>query len=392
MEAQKLYYGDSHQKTFTATVTCCRETAGGFWVTLNQTAFYPEGGGQACDLGSLGGIRVLDVQERDGKVLHLCEKPLAVGASVQGEIDWQRRFDLMQQHTGEHIVSGIVHRVFGGHNVGFHMGAEEITIDFDVPIPLEALEEIEKQANRAVFENLPVFCSYPSAEELAVLPYRSKKALPWPVRIVEIPGYDVCACCGVHTKFTGEIGIIKLLSCVKFHEGVRIEMVCGERARRLFSRIYGQNRLVSQAFSAKILETGAAAEKMNQALAAEKLRGNALERRILTLLAQGYVNQKNVVHFDDALSPVAARPLAEEIARVCGGVAAVFVGSDDAGYRFCLISKQQDVSPLGRAILQQPGGKGGGKAGFFQGSVCATKKQLYRLFLESIDSCSNFPE
>lgn len=392
MEAQKLYYGDSHQTSFTATVTDCRQAEGGWWVTLDQTAFYPEGGGQACDLGTLADALVLDVQEQDGKVLHLCQKPLSVGAAVEGQIDWQRRFDLMQQHTGEHIVSGIVHKLFGGHNVGFHMGAEEITIDFDVPIPPEALEEIEKQANRAVFENLPVICRYPDPQELAKLPYRSKKALPWPVRIVEIPGCDLCACCGVHTKFTGEIGIVKLLSCVKFHQGVRIEMVCGERARRLFSQIYGQNRLVSQAFSAKILETGAAAEKMNEALAAEKLRGNTLQRRILSLLAQGYVNQENVLHFDDALSPAAARPLAEEIARVCTGVAAVFIGNDDAGYRFCLISKQKDVSALGKAIGGRLGGNGGGKAGFFQGSVSATKKQLKTLVLETMDSCSNFPE
>ena len=212
MEVKKLYYADCHLKEFTATVTGCQQTEKGWLVTLDATAFYPEGGGQPCDLGTLGDVNVLDVRESGPQILHLCDRPLEVGSTVAGKIDWERRFDLMQQHSGEHIVSGIIHKLFGSHNVGFHMGADTVTIDFDTPIPAEMLPEIELQANRAVYENLPISCTYPTEEALPAIPYRSKRQLPWPVRIVEVPGYDICACCGVHVAATGEIGIIKLLS------------------------------------------------------------------------------------------------------------------------------------------------------------------------------------
>ena len=216
MNEEKLYYQDCHIKTFKAVVTDCIKTEEGYQITLDQTAFYPEGGGQACDLGTLAETNVLYVKEQDEKVVHICDKPLEAGNTVEGRIDWARRFDLMQQHTGEHIVSGIINRRFGWHNVGFHMGSEVITIDFDGPIPAEALVEIEAEANQWVWQNLSIRCWYPSAEELPSVPYRSKRQLPWPVRVVEIPGVDTCACCGVHVAQTGEIGFIKLFSCVKF--------------------------------------------------------------------------------------------------------------------------------------------------------------------------------
>ena len=261
METGQLYYEDCHQKSFTAQVLSCEETEKGYAVVLDQTAFYPEGGGQACDLGTLGDAKVLDVREKGTVIVHLCDKP--VTGTVTGTLDWQRRFDLMQQHAGEHIVSGIIHKTYGYHNVGFHMGSDMVTIDFDGPIPADALAQIERQANEAIWQNLDIRCYYPSPEELENLTYRSKKALPWPVRIVEVPGIDRCACCGVHVAKTGEIGLVKLFTCVKFHQGVRIEMACGGRAMDILSRIYEQNRQVSQAFSAKIMETGAAARKMN---------------------------------------------------------------------------------------------------------------------------------
>ena len=379
METRKLYYEDCHLQEFTATVISCEETEKGFRVALDATVFYPEGGGQACDLGALGDARVLDVREDGEQIIHLCDKALPTGATVTGKIDWARRLDLMQQHSGEHIVSGILNKLFGCHNVGFHIGADTVTIDFDVPVPAEALEEVEAQANKAVYQNLPVRCWYPSPEELPTVPYRTKRQLPWPVRIVEIPGYDICACCGVHTAYTGEIGLIKLLSCVKFHQGVRIEMVCGERARLFMTKVYEQNRQVSQAFSAKILETGDAARRMNDALAAEKFRASGLEKQLFESIAKGYVNQDNVLYFADTLAPVSVRELAEQIARHCSGIAAVFSGNDENGYSACLVSKSGSVAELGKLLTQSLGGRGGGKPGFFQGSIQATKAQITEL-------------
>lgn len=380
METRKLYYEDCLLREFTAEVVSCEQIEKGFRIVLDATAFYPEGGGQACDLGILGDARVLDVREQGETVVHLCDKPLAVGTQVAGILDWNRRLDLMQQHSGEHIVSGIIHKMYGCHNVGFHMGAEVITIDFDYPIPAEVLPEIEKQANEAIYRNLPIGCSYPSEDVLPTIPYRTKKQLPWPVRIVEVPGYDICACCGVHAAYTGQIGLIKLLSCVKFHEGVRIEMVCGARALQYLSRVYEQNKLVSQAFSAKILETGAAAQRMNDALAAEKFRATALERQVLERIAGDYKEKGNVLHFADGLAPGAVRELADCIAKSCGGTAAVFSGTDQDGYSVCLVNHAQPVADLGKQMNAELNGRGGGKPGFFQGSAKATKPQITGFF------------
>ena len=379
METRKLYYEDCHLQKFTAKVMDCTQTEKGFLITLDATAFYPEGGGQAADTGLLGDARVLDVREVGENVVHLCDKPLAAGQQVTGTIDYARRFDRMQQHTGEHIVSGIVHRMFGYHNVGFHMGADVVTIDFDGMIPADTLSQIEREANEAVWKNLPVRCWYPSQEELPTVGYRTKKALPWPVRVVEVPGYDKCACCGVHVAQTGEIGLIKLFSCVKFHQGVRIEMACGGRALDILSRVYEQNRLVSQAFSAKIMDTGAAAQRMNEALAQEKFRAVGLEKKVFAGIAAGYAGKGNVLHFEGGLAPGAVRELADAIAKSCGGTAAVLSG-DDGNYSVCLADPGGDVKALGTALSAALDGRGGGKPGFFQGSVKATRLQIEDFF------------
>lgn len=380
METRKLYYEDCLMREFTAAVVSCETAEKGFRVVLDATAFYPEGGGQACDLGTLQEAAIVDVREVGETVVHLCDKPLPVGSQVVGKVDWARRLDLMQQHSGEHIVSGIIHKLYGCHNVGFHVGADVITIDFDYPIPAEMLPQIEMQANEAIYENLPIKCWYPEEAALPTILYRTKKQLSWPVRIVEVPGYDICACCGVHVAYTGQIGLIKLLSCVKFHEGVRIEMVCGARALDYLSRIYEQNKLVSQAFSAKPLETGGAAQRMNDALSAEKFRATALERQVFDGIAAGYENAGNVLHFAEGLTPVAVRELADRIAGKCGGTAAVFCGTDADGYSVCLVNHTQPVAELGKRMNGELNGRGGGKPGFFQGSVKVTKIQIQAFF------------
>ena len=375
METRKLYYEDAHMQTFCATVLSCQEANGGYQVELDATAFYPEGGGQACDLGTLAHARVLDVQEQGHRIVHLCDAPLEVGTTVEGKIDWDRRFDLMQQHSGEHIVSGLVHQMFGWHNVGFHVGSQTMEIDFDGPISADALHQIETKANQAVWANLPIECWYPSAEALPNTFYRTKKALPWPVRLVQIPGIDSCACCGTHVKYTGEIGLIKLISCVKFHQGVRITLCCGGRALALLQHIFEENRTVSQLFSAKIEQTGEAAKKAADALAAEKLRANKLQSALFDKIAASYAGHNNVWRFEADLAPGQLRELADKIADQCTGWAAVLGGNENA-YSICIVSRQQDVKPIGTAL----GAKGGGKTGFFQGSLPAPREQIEAIF------------
>ena len=383
METRKLYYEDCHLAAFSARVVSCEQVEKGWQVVLEATAFYPEGGGQACDLGTLGGVRVLDVRETGGTVVHLCDGPLPVGETVKGAIDYERRFDLMQQHSGEHIVSGIVHEWFGYHNVGFHMGADLVTIDFDGPIPAADLARIELEANRAVWANRALHIWYPSEEELPTVGYRSKRALPWPVRVVEVPGYDKCACCGTHVAMTGEIGIIKLFSCVKFHEGVRIEMACGGRALRYLTAAYEQNRQVSQAFSAKILETGEAARRMNEQLAAEKFRAAGLQKQVFASVAEGCRDTGNILRFENDLAPAQVRELCDAIGQVCGGMAAVFSGSDEAGYSYCLMERGGDLRSFNKAMTAALNGRGGGKPEYQQGSVKADRAVIEAFFREN---------
>ncbi len=380
METRKLYYQDCHLQAFTGRVESCEPSEKGYRIILDQTAFYPEGGGQACDLGTLGGTQVLDVQEENGCVVHLCSGPLAEGTLAEGRIDYDRRFDLMQQHSGEHIVSGLIHARWGCHNVGFHIGADVITIDFDGPVPAEALPEIERSANEAVWKNLPVHIWYPAPEELPHVGYRTKRDLPWPVRIVEFPGYDKCACCGVHVANTGEIGLIKLFSCVRFHQGVRMEMACGKRALDYLSAAFDQNRQVSQAFSARILETGAAARRMNEALAAEKYRAVSLQRQVFAAIADSCRGMTDVCRFEENLDAGLVRELADAIAEKCSGVAAVFCPVGEA-VSFCLVTRSsRDLRPLGKELTAAFAGRGGGKSNFQQGSLQGSPADIRAFF------------
>lgn len=380
MNTRKLYYEDAHLSVFSAKVISCEKTEKGFAVILDATAFYPEGGGQAGDTGTLGRVQVLDTQEQGEQVVHICDGPLTPGETVKGRIDYDTRFLRMQQHSGEHIVSGIINRRWGYHNVGFHMGAESTTIDFDGIIPQEALPELEAEANAAVWANIPLHIWTPDKEELPQVNYRTKRALPWPVRIVEVPGYDTCACCGTHVSATGEIGIIKLFSAVNFRSGTRMEMACGKLAYEILSAAYEQNKQVSQAFSAKPMETGAAAQRMNEVLAQQKYRVIGLERQIFAGIAEGYEGKGNVLHFAEDLDGNALRELTDKIAEKCGGRAAVFCGSDEDGYAYCLASRDGDLRPFGKEMAAALGGKGGGKPNFQQGRVGANRVTIQAFF------------
>ena len=381
MEVKKLYYADSHLKEFTATVLRCEQVAQGWQVMLDATAFYPTGGGQECDLGTLGGANVLDVKEQGEQILHLCDAPLEVGSVVAGAIDWERRFDHMQQHSGEHLVMGRIYEKFGYHNVGFHMGGHLVTIDLNGPVTWQDLMEIERKTNQIIWQNLPVKTWYPSPEELPNVNYRTKKALPWPVRIVEFPGADVCACCGTHVKYTGEIGLVKFISCIKFKEGVRIELASGRRAMDMYQNIFEQNRQVSQTFSAKILETGSAAQKFNEMLQQEKFRSVGLQRKIFAAIADSCAGKELALHFEQDLNPGQVRELADAIAQKAE-TAVVCSGADGSGYAICIISNTRDTRTLGKEVNSKLCGRGGGKPGSFQGSVQATAQQIQELFAQ----------
>ena len=283
---EKLFYENSHLAEFEAAVTKCRQNGEYFEVELDRTAFFPEGGGQYADTGTLGDVPVLDVQERGGHILHMTEKPLETGVLVKGKIDWPERFMKMQQHTGEHIVSGIVHGRFGYNNVGFHLGSEDCTMDFDGEISREELAEIEMEANRAVWKNLEVQTLYPSKEELAHIDYRSKIEIEGQVRIIVIPGYDTCACCAPHVERTGEIGVIKLVNMQRYKGGVRVTMLCGIRALADYALKQREAESVSAMLCAKINEISEAVAHLKEENAALKYAVTEKERKLAECLAE----------------------------------------------------------------------------------------------------------
>ncbi len=375
----RLYYEDCHLYAFSARVLSCEQSETHWRVTLDATAFYPEGGGQAADVGTLGSVRVLDVREEGEDVVHFCDGPLEIGSTVEGAVDGAHRFDLMQQHTGEHIVSGLLNRRFGYENTGFHVGRDVMEVDFSGTLTSEDIAWVEKEANRAIWQNLPVKCWVPDPEELPGVVYRTKRALPWPVRIVQVGDVDCCACCGIHVAYTGEVGLIKIISAAKFHSGVRLEMVCGQRAFDYAAALFDQNKQISQLLSARPLETAEAVQKLADALSGEKVRCRELEKQLLRSIVERYVDQENPVHFEDDLSGAALRELAEQMGMVCRGFAAVFSGEDGA-YRYCLYSQEVDLRSLGKAMTAALNGRGGGKQEAQQGTVCATKKEIEDYF------------
>ena len=377
---EKLYEANPYLTTFTARVESCVQGKRGFDVVLDQTAFYPEGGGQPYDTGILGGVPVLEVHEREGRVVHTCAQPLEVGSQVEGTIDWARRFDLMQHHSGEHIISGLAHAKWGCDNVGFHMGSDVITIDLNVELNEDQLRELEQAANRYIWEDHPMVITYPSPQELEELEYRSKKALTGRVRITSFPGADTCACCGTHVATSGQVGLVKLLSMQRFREGVRIELVCGGRALEYMSRVLEQNHQVSNLLSAKPMETGAAVQRMLEENAALKSRILTMEDHRFAALAREYAGAGEVLLFEDNLTPDGLRRLCDAILRTCGGRCACFSGQEGEGYKYALGEKEGDLRAFVKTMNQTLDGRGGGKPGFVQGSVRAGREKIEAFF------------
>ena len=229
---ERLYNENAYTAAFTARVLSCTADGGGFAVVLDRTAFFPEGGGQGGDRGRIGDTEVTDTVERGGEVLHLTRTAVPVGEVLPCKIDFDLRYERMQCHSGEHIVSGLIHSLYGYNNVGFHLGDEEMTVDYDGVLDEDAQRTVELAANRAVCETLAIRAFFPAPAEAAALDYRSKLEIAAGLRLVEIPGYDLCACCAPHVARTGEIGIIKLLDSIHYKGGVRIRMLCGLRALR----------------------------------------------------------------------------------------------------------------------------------------------------------------
>lgn len=282
----------------------------------------------------------------------------------------------MQNHTGEHIVSGIIYRLFGFSNVGFHLGSEDVTLDIDGELTRADLDRVEAIANRAVWENRPVTCGYPSAKELAQMSYRSKLELTENVRIVTVEGYDVCACCAPHVSATGEIGVIKLLDFLRYKGGTRIHMLCGASALADYGKKYQNACRISNTLSVKQNEVAEGVMRMaDELFGAQRALGEA-KRQILTLRGKTMpFSEGNLCFFESDTDPVFLRELANLGADHCGGICTVFFGRD-GGYRYFAASRHLDLRPFAKRLHASCNGRGGGSAELVQGSVSTTRKEL----------------
>ena len=372
---EKLYEVDSYVQNFTAQVVSCTLVPGGFAVVLDRTAFFPEGGGQPCDTGRLGGARVLAVHTDGETITHTTDAPLTAGETVDGCLDWPARLDAMQQHTGEHILSGILHQMFGAENVGFHIGSDAVRMDTSVPISAEGLREAETAANRVIWEDVPVVITYPTPEELAALTYRSKKEIAGQVRIVTIPGADVCACCGTHTATTGQVGQIKILASENYKGGVRLSVVCGGRALREAQAMRSRQADIGALLSAKADQTAVAVHRVYDEYTALKFAHFGLCQQLFDAMAAQLGPDETAIRIIPGLDPDGLHRLAARLSEATTGLCAALT-PNEKGTGYCIARSGGDVRPLTKALNAALNGRGGGKPGICQGSCAATPEQV----------------
>lgn len=378
---RKLFYENLNITDFTATVVSCEPTEDGkqYRILLDATAFFPEEGGQSADKGTLNELPVLDVQIKNDLIYHYLSEPIEPGTTVTGHVDWEQRFDFMQQHSGEHIVSGLVHGRFGYNNVGFHLSVNEVTLDFDGELTPAQVREIELRANEIVYQNLPVEISYPSKEELNNLSYRSKIEIDGQVRIVTIPGVDVCACCAPHVAQTGAIGIIKITNCQSHRGGVRLNILCGKRALEDYNKKQDSVSAVSVALSAKQDLIADAVLKVKEDMLRQQERINTLQAQLLALNVSTLPapsEAENAILFVDRMDTIAIRNTVNELVERYNGFCAVFSGDEENAYQFIVGSKTKDCKELAQTFRNELGAKCGGNTPMIQGSMTATKERI----------------
>ena len=363
---------------------------GGGLLALEGTVFYPEGGGQPADRGTLtlpdgARLTVTDVHEQGGVIWHRVDAlpdTAAPGTAVTGRIDWAWRFDKMQQHTGEHILSGILHQMFGAENVGFHIGSDAVRMDTSVPISAEGLREAELAANRIVWQNVPVLITYPTREELARMTYRSKKEIEGQVRIVTIPGADVCACCGTHTAATGAVGQIKILAAENYKGGVRLSIVCGERALLAAQAMRQRQADIGALLSAKPSETAHAVHRVYDEYTALKFAHFGLCSELFDALAAQVAPGADAIRIVPGLDPDGLHRLAARLSEATTGLCAALT-ANEKGTGYCLAQAGGDVRALTKALNTALNGRGGGKPGICQGSCAAAPEQVETFLKEN---------
>ena len=383
---EKLYDKDSYLQEFQATVISCDPKDETTWrVVLDRTAFFPEGGGQTGDTGWLNEIEVIDTREKAGVVYHETKALIEVGTQVAGRIDFQARFDKMQQHTGEHILSGIVCATYGYNNVGFHLSKDITTLDFDGELSVEQVRELEVKVNQAIHANIPVQVKFPPKEELADMEYRSKIEIEGQVRIVEIEGVDRCACCAPHVKTTAEVGLLKIQSCDRHRGGCRLTIVCGMRALKDYQQKQESVGKVSAALSAKPDKIAEAVKHLQEQHTSSREQLNRIQAMYLQeKLEKIQAEDKCVCIFEESLDSIAMRNFVNDAMERCVGICGAFIGNETSGYHYILGSKKVDVREISKQLNARFHGKGGGKPQMVQGSLMGNAEEIQDMLKQMI--------
>lgn len=366
----KLYDTYPYESEFQATVLSCQQHSQGFDIVLDQTLFFPEEGGQNCDQGTINGIKVKDVQIIDGIIHHYLDE--AIKGKVTGKIDFGYRYSMMQNHSGEHILSGLVHQHYGYNNVGFHLGDHEITTDYDGFLDDDQLKDLEQKANDIIFQNKKIQCFYP--QNVDNFNYRCKKEISEDIRLVEIEDVDLCACCAPHVKSTIEVGLFKIIKAIRYKKGIRIYFLCGKRAVKDYMIKHENSEHISQCLSAPIYRIDEYVDRLlleNQQL---KQQLTALKRQMIDQLCQGLSMQEYQIVFTENLDRSLQQYYVNLLLKQSQKMAGVFV-KEQQGYRFMMASSA-DARIYLQELTQHFEIKGGGKQDMVQGRIFATKDEI----------------
>lgn len=379
---EKLYEQSAYLREFTARVQSCEKNGDFFDIILDKTAFFPEGGGQGADTGTLNGIDVLDVQINEEIITHKVAEEIPVGTEVKGELNWELRFARMQSHSAEHVVSGVVHSLFGYENTGFHMSERVMTVDFSGPLTAEQIADIELRANKAVYANTKITAFFPTPEEAEKIQYRSKLEISEGLRLVTIEGVDCCACCAPHVAATGEIGLIKVIDFCPNKGGTRLEVVAGVFALEDYISLNSANKGFMKLFSAKRNETGEAVNRQNDLV--NELRGEnskLLKRLVIAELEPVNVGD-SVYAFCDGVSYDELRHCSNYLLEKGVNVCVLLSEAEAGSYIYVVSSEKTDVKPLVTELNSAFGGKGGGKPNYAQGKIFTENREEIKSFLE----------
>lgn len=378
---KKLYDENSYATTFNAEVLSCERTDKGYEIVLDKTLFFPEEGGQSADEGTLNGNEITDVQIKNDVIYHYCTSPFEIGEHVEGNIDFKSRYRKMQNHTGEHIICGIAHKLYGYENVGFHLGADYVTMDLDGPLTREQIDEIETLANEAVYANKRVICDYPPQKELDRMFYRCKSEIAGNVRIVTIDGYDTCACCAPHVNMTGEIGVIKILDAINYKGGVRLNILCGHDALLDYRERYERNTLISNLLSAKQNDVVNAVEKLLDDNGKLKQKLFEKSKKIATMYVESIKDGENCVClFTTDMDRDSMKLIANGAKDKVKKLLAVLDGNDNEGYSYIIASDSIDLKEYSPFINSALNGRGGGNSTMIQGTFNSDRVSIEEFF------------